>query len=95
MVSSRPASTVPACSAQLSYAALGLASHLAAVALTCAVRRVRDAEKIFPKETLRKAAQLGFGGVYVRVRNTTDRADTNNLGALVPCLHAVAWSGLT
>eukprot|EP00455_Lapot_gusevi_P034293 TRINITY_DN3775_c0_g1_i4.p1 TRINITY_DN3775_c0_g1~~TRINITY_DN3775_c0_g1_i4.p1 ORF type:complete len:410 (+),score=117.49 TRINITY_DN3775_c0_g1_i4:74-1303(+) len=25
-----------------------------------------DAEKYFPKETLQKAAQLGFGGVYVR-----------------------------
>lgn len=30
----------------------------------------RDSEKIFPKETLRKAAQLGFGGVYVRVWHT-------------------------
>jgi alkylation response protein AidB-like acyl-CoA dehydrogenase len=26
-----------------------------------------DSEKIFPVETLRKAAALGFGGVYVRV----------------------------
>ncbi|MCW5748625.1 MAG: acyl-CoA dehydrogenase family protein, partial [Alphaproteobacteria bacterium] len=25
-----------------------------------------DAEKIFPEETLREAAQLGFGGIYVK-----------------------------
>src|SRR4051794_18374770 len=25
-----------------------------------------DSEKIFPRDTLRKAAALGFGGVYVR-----------------------------
>ena len=43
------------------------AAHNPLVTVLAACTGCRDSEKIFPKETLRKAAQLGFGGVYVRV----------------------------
>ena len=33
-----------------------------------------DAEKIFPVETLREAAALGFGGIYVQRRCRRQRA---------------------